>query len=230
MIMIRTCCYCCWWSLLFAWFRWSGGSDAFVSSWTTAASTTRVVVSSSSSSSSTHTSSSLSRVRTLTMVRMNPNIHHPYSDDDYSDTMDDIPSFCSRRIFASSLLLIVSSTFLPSASDALLDMDAFAAQQLTQTTPTPTTTATTTTTAITTSSDTPGDANAMSADEAQCRFGSPSQAKGDACRRANMSIAPRTKNGVDAYGNVASRTTYAKCTKQYTLVNNEYYTSEWVCE
>ncbi len=174
----------------------------------------------------------------MTMVKMNPNIHHFHSDD-YSDNIHDndtgshrvMPSFCSRRIVATSLLLVASCTFLPSASDALLDMDAFAAQQLTQA---PTTSTSSTLRGRSSASDTPGDSTApdaaMSADEAQCRFGSPSPAKGDACRRANMSIAPRTKNGVDAYGNVASRTTYPKCTKQYTLVNNEYYTGEWVCE
>lgn len=42
----------------------------------------------------------------------------------------------------------------------------------------------------------------MSEDEALCRFGQPSLAKGDACVRAGLPTAPLKKGGVDAFGQV----------------------------
>ena len=140
--------------------------------------------------------------------------------------------------FVIGVVFFFGSIFLfPSASHAVLDMEAFAAQQSPTVSSLSSTTSSrsissndsreSTTTAATTSN---GSNNNMSADEALCRFGQPGLLKGDACVRANLSIAPKTKNGVDAYGNLASRSTYAKCTKQYTLVDNNYYTSEWICQ
>jgi hypothetical protein len=147
-----------------------------------------------------------------------------------------VPAFASSSSFLIMMLFCISSwmTF-PSVSHAALDMEAFATQQLQQ----PSTSissgrsksrdysdTTTSTTSPTSSTST----DTMSPDEALCRFGQPGPLKGDACVRAHISTAPRTKNGVDAYGKLASRETYTKCTKQYTLVNNEYYTSEWICQ
>ena len=128
-------------------------------------------------------------------------------------------------ISSSSILVLLVSLF-PSVSYAALDMEAFAAQQLQP----PQIVMTAPTSSRIASSSTSTNTDTMTPDEALCRFGQPGLLKGDACVRAHMSTAPKTKQGVDAYGNIQSRNTYPKCTKQYTLVDQQYYTSEWICQ
>ena len=132
-------------------------------------------------------------------------------------------------ISSSSILVLLVSLF-PSVSYAALDMEAFAAQQLQPPPPQIVMTAPTSSRISSSSTTTSTNTDTMTPDEALCRFGQPGLLKGDACVRAHMSTAPKTKQGVDAYGNIQSRNTYPKCTKQYTLVDQQYYTSEWICQ
>jgi hypothetical protein len=75
-------------------------------------------------------------------------------------------------------------SFQPSAGYSL-DMDAFASRQL---------------------NDTAGadkqSSVALSDDAALCKYGQPSQRKGDACVRAGLPTAATKKGGVDAYGQI----------------------------
>lgn len=88
----------------------------------------------------------------------------------------------------------------PLPAQAVLDMDAFAQNELSN-----------------------NESNKeMTADEALCKFGQPSPQRGQACERAGLSTAnTKRKGGVDAYGNV-DRGQFVRCKQFYQLVNDKY--------
>ena len=90
------------------------------------------------------------------------------------------------------LAAVATSGSLVAPPAQALDMDAFMSQELT---PSSATSAATN--------------KELNDDEALCKFGQPSKARGDACVRAGMSTKLK-KGGVDAYGNV-DRGDYVRC-------------------
>lgn len=98
---------------------------------------------------------------------------------------------------------MILTTLSPRPVQAVLDMDAFAQQELS-------------------SSNNNNKEKLMTADEALCKFGQPSPQRGQACERAGLPTAnTKRKGGVDAYGNV-DRGQFVRCKQFYQLVNDEY--------
>lgn len=95
-----------------------------------------------------------------------------------------------------SAMAVGSTAISTTAAAQALDMDAFASQQLLSND------GATATMTSNSNKNTAVAAVVMSDDEAMCRFGQPSQRKGDACVRAGLPTAPSKKGGVDAYGQV----------------------------
>lgn len=68
----------------------------------------------------------------------------------------------------------------------------------------------------------------MSADEALCRFGSPSKDTGNACVRAGMSPERKGKP-VDAFGKI-DRGEYVRCKSSYVEGKSGKLEKQWNCE
>ena len=107
----------------------------------------------------------------------------------------------SSKAALTSAAILLSFSVLVEPSDAL-DMDAFAASQLSSST--------------SLSSSSP---KKMSEDEALCKYGQPGQSTGDACIRAGLPI--QRKSGVSAYGSV-DRGDFARCRFPYAVVDGKY--------
>lgn len=60
----------------------------------------------------------------------------------------------------------------------------------------------------------------ISNDEALCKFGAPSPARGQACERVGLSTTG-SKVKVDAYGNI-DRGNFARCQREWKMVNGKY--------
>jgi hypothetical protein len=123
------------------------------------------------------------------------------------------PSESRRHFLAGSFAATVAAMTTWAMPTLALDMDAFMAKELTSTT-------------------TVASAKKLSDDEALCRFGQPSKARGDACVRAGLSTTLK-KGGVDAYGNV-DRGTYVRCQIIYVedpnSPNKGFLMKKTVCE
>jgi hypothetical protein len=115
----------------------------------------------------------------------------------------------SRRTFLSISTGVAAGVVVgpPTAANALLDMDAFAKQQLGGTNDQP---------------------PPLSEDAALCKYGSPAPATGAACERAGLS--PKRVGTLDAYGNV-DRGDFVRC-KQFYDNNNgtTAYEKKTVCK
>ena len=65
-------------------------------------------------------------------------------------------------------------------------------------------------------------------DEALCKYGMPSQGKGEACVRAGKSTAPKTPGGVDAFGKV-DRGNFVRCKRFWEIIDGKYQKFD-ICE
>lgn len=121
---------------------------------------------------------------------------------------DDSAPACNRRSILASLGVAGSVLATSSSPARALDMDSFMSQELS------------------TSS------KKMSDDEALCKFGQPSQERGNACVRAGLPTTSK-QGGVDAYGNV-DRGNYVRCKIVYVedpnAPNKGFLKKTTVCE
>jgi len=113
-----------------------------------------------------------------------------------STTAQSCGSHGRRHLLSLSFLSVATSFSAYCTPAQALDVDAFMSQELIQP-----------------SSDSQQSNKKLSDDQALCKLGQPSKARGDACVRAGMSTLLKT-GGVDAYGNV-DRGDYKRCKVEY---------------
>lgn len=109
--------------------------------------------------------------------------------------------FISRKNFLSSVLTAAgaatTTTVLSPSAVLALDMDAFMEKELQKDTP-----------------------KQMSDDERMCKFGAPGTERGEACKRAGMSVNAGGSK-VDAFGNI-DRGNFVRCSTSYPMINGQY--------
>jgi hypothetical protein len=109
----------------------------------------------------------------------------------------------SRKNFLSSVLTAAGAatattfTVLSPSAVLALDMDAFMEKELQKDTP-----------------------KQMSDDERMCKFGAPGTERGEACKRAGMSVNAGGSK-VDAFGNI-DRGNFVRCSTSYPMINGQY--------